>query len=467
MIRKAFDEDYIGKSGHAYLIGIGGVGMSALARVLKHRGLRVSGSDKKANHTTAQLQQEGIQVHIGQERPVLEDSDIVIYSSAINQEHPEMKAARSAGVKIYHRAQILSSILNQAKTSVAVTGTHGKTTTSSMISLVLAELGKNPTCLVGGDVLNLGTNTVLGDLDLLISEVDESDQTHELYAPNYAIMTNLEEDHLDHYKDLDELKQSFTTFVSQLRNPGMAVYSAEDAALSAIVRESGKPAISFGFSDTADFAAANIQMHSFGSEFDLLEEGFYAGHFKLSVPGHHNIANALAAIAVLIQLGIDPEQIASALCRFKGARRRLEIKFESRDLVVIDDYAHHPTEVKASIRALRSMGKHLTVVFQPHRFSRTKHFCRDFGRAFDEADDVILTDIYSAGEKNDEQVGIQSIYNEIVAWGHGSARVVEKNKIIQHLVAQAPHGIVAFLGAGDIGEIADEFANRFKILATA
>ena len=465
---KIIDRDLISGVRHAYLIGIGGVGMSALARVLKHRGIKVSGSDKKGNHTTAQLEREGIGVLLGQETVGLADADLVIYSSAIKEDHPELSAARQLGKNVHHRAEILSSLLNQAKTSVAVTGTHGKTTTSSMVSFVLSELGKNPTCLVGGDVLNLGTNTVLGDLDLFISEVDESDQTHELYAPNYAIMTNLEEDHMDHYKDMGALRGSFETFLGHLRNPGMAIYSAEDSILTELVRQSGRPAVSFGFNASADFSAANIDYHAFGSEFDLLEEGFFVTRFRLSIPGIHNISNALAAISVLSQLGLDLEEIAPALEKFKGAKRRLEIKWQSPELVVIDDYAHHPTEVKASIRALRSMGKHLTVVFQPHRFSRTQHFFKEFGRSFDEADEVILTDIYSAGETNRDKIGIQSIYQEVVAWGHPHVNIVDRSRVYAHLLQQEfKNHIVAFLGAGDIGEIADEFANRFKVYTPA
>lgn len=463
------DTDLIGSSRHAYLIGIGGVGMSALGRVLKHQGLRVSGSDSKESATTYGLRESGIPVFIGQASIGYSDADLIIYSSAISSEHLELKTARESGLRVYHRAEILSSLLNRARTSIAVTGTHGKTTTSSMISFVLSELGKKPTCLVGGDVVNLGTNTVLGDPNLWVSEVDESDKSHELYAPNYAIITNLEEDHIDNYKNLEDLRSSFERFLSNMRNPGLVVYSADDAGLERLVEESGKPHVSFGFLPSADFSAQNVTFNDFGSQFDLCEAGFFVRRVRLSVPGFHNIANALAATALLTQVGLDVNEIAETIAHFRGARRRLEVKWKSQDgeTMVIDDYAHHPTEVKASLRALRALGKHLTVIFQPHRYSRTQYFFRQFATAFDEADDLILTDIYGAGEPNTANISVKCIYDEM-AGHHQHVQMLEKKKIVEHLMAQAEHkGIFAFLGAGDIGEFADEFANRYKKLTPA
>ncbi len=464
----AIDLDLIAGVRHAYFIGIGGVGMSALARVLKYRGLQVSGSDSRPGATVQELKRDGLQVHIGQTVPALSDADLVIYSSAIHASHIELEAARKAGIRIHHRAEILSSLLNLAKTSIAVTGTHGKTTTSSMISLALSELGKNPTCLVGGEVLNLGTNTVPGNPDLWVSEVDESDKSHELYAPNYAVMTNLEEDHMDNYRDFEELKDSFRRYFSNLRNPGLLVYCEDDPVLKSLVLESAKPRLSFGLSEQADFSAQNIKLTDFGSEFDLYETGFFAGRIRLSVPGFHNITNALGVIAVLSQLGIDPLETAGVLARFRGARRRLEVKWDSDGLMVIDDYAHHPTEVRASIRALRSMGRRLTVIFQPHRYSRTRYFFKAFGRAFDEADEIILTDIYGAGETNCENISVNAIYEEILAAGHPKVQVLGKQTILKYLASRPEAGgVIAFLGAGDIGELADEFTNRFKNVTAA
>ena len=494
------DANLLENSRRVYFIGIGGVGMSALARVLKHRGLEVSGSDSCESRTTRELAGAGIPVYIGQNQIAFGDSDLIIYSSAIRADHMELKAAREAARKVHHRAEILSSLFNQAKTSVAVTGTHGKTTTSSMISFILSDLGRNPTCLVGGEVLNLGTNTLLGNPDLWVSEVDESDRSHEFYAPNYAVLTNLEEDHLDNYKDLEDLKRSFEKFLANTRNPGLIIYSEDDAVLRELVEASGRPHAGFGFSPSADFSAQNIELRaalipgcshrgsvdsrfsaearipggrgnddfSFGSEFDLYEAGFFVKRLRLFVPGQHNIANALGSIVLLSSLGIDFESLAGPLSRFRGARRRLEIKYRSAELTVIDDYAHHPTEVRASVGALRSLGKPVTVIFQPHRFSRTLHFFKDFGRAFQEADEVILTDIYGAGELNPDNISVRCIYEEVLKSGHRAVRIVPKKEIIPYLFSRPKsEEVIAFIGAGDIGELADEFADRFKTVPAA
>lgn len=459
---------FIFKAKHVFLIGIGGAGMSGVARVLQHMGMRVSGSDSKESQTTRGLALSGVRVLIGQQQVDFQDADVVIYSSAIRPEHLELSAARQMGIPVLHRAEVLSALLNAAKTSVAVTGTHGKTTTSSMISFVLSRLGKKPTCVIGSDMVDFGTNTILGNSDLFVAEVDESDKSHRFYTPNYAVVTNLEEDHIDHYKDLNDLEHCFEDFFRQLHNPGLLVYSGDDPVLERLVAKESIPAVSYGFSTDFDFAAQNVDWNPFGSEFDLHEAGFYAGRMRLSVPGKHNISNALATVAILLHLGIDLEDVAEALSSFRGAKRRLERKWESSDLMIIDDYAHHPTEVRASIRALKQTGKPVTVIFQPHRFSRTHHFCKDFGAAFEDADEVLLTDIYSAGEHNPHGIGIGLIYHHVLESGHPNVRVVPKDGIINYLVNR-PHlnGIVAFLGAGDIGEVADEFASRYKNLATA
>lgn len=460
---RAVFEDLIGNAKRVYLIGIGGAGMSALARILRHRGLEVAGSDRVESRMTRELAASGITVHLGQKETHFHSGDLVIYSSAIKKDHCELKAAIEANMKVCHRAEILASLFNRSHTSIAVTGTHGKTTTTSMISFLLSELGKNPTCMVGGDLLNLDCNTICGDPDLWVSEVDESDQTHELFAPHYGIVTNLEEDHMDHYRDLEALKNSFATFISNFRNPGLVIYPSEDPALRELVSQSGKPSLTFGFNDQADFSARQIQATHYGSQFELWEAGLFVASVRLSIPGRHNIANALAAFATLIQLGLEPGNMAPVLERFRGARRRLEVKWRSPKISVIDDYAHHPTEVRASIQALRSLGEPLTIVFQPHRYSRTLHLYREFAHAFDDADQLILTDIYGAGEPNPDNVNVRLIYNEVRENGFQAVEVIEKNKIIANLLNRSGlRGVVAFLGAGDIGEVADEFANCIK-----
>ena len=451
-----------------YFIGIGGVGMSALAKVLKLGGYPVSGSDRYPSARTHELEGLGIPIKFGQQEIGFEPSDIIIYSSAIHPDHLEFQEARRRQMTIHHRAEVLSFFFNRAKTAIGVTGTHGKTTTTSMIAFMLSELGKNPTCLVGGEVLNFGTNARFGDPDLWIAEVDESDQTHELYCPHYAVVTNLEEDHLDHYGNLEALKSSFINFVQNAADPGLIIHSADDPVMAELMHSIKVPQLTFGFEARADYRATAVEEKDFGSEFDLEEAGFFVTRVKLSVPGRHNIANALAALAVLSQLGLDPCEMAPFLANFRGARRRLEIKWKSQDLTVIDDYAHHPTEVSASLRALRSHAGRLTAIFQPHRFSRTRHFYKDFGKVLEMADELIVTEVYGAGEKNPDRVSSSLIYDELVAAGHPNAHIMDKNEIIAYLLNRSDlSGTVAFLGAGDIGEIADEFANRLKSLAAA
>lgn len=451
------------RSRRVYFIGIGGVGMSALAKVLRHRGFEVAGSDLVEGRSVRELKGLGIPVHLGQKEDFFQSQDQVIYSSAITSDHPEMIWAREKKLPVFHRGEVLASLLNQAQTSIAVTGTHGKTTTTAMVSFVLSEIGRHPTCLIGGDLVNVGSNTILGGDEFFVSEVDESDRSQEFYAPHYAVLTNLEEDHLDHYADLSDLKGSMAKFLANAHNPGLIVYSYEDPVLRELVPASGKPRVSFGLSAEANLYADRIRLEGFHSEFDLYQDGFFADRAVLSVPGVHNVLNALGAIGVLLELGLDLDQILEALFRFRGTRRRLEVKLDLDEMMVIDDYAHHPSEVAASLRALSRLGKRLTVIFQPHRFSRTRYLGRQFGDAFREAHELILTEIYGAGEKNPHNVSSELIYEAVRESKHPAVRMMPKKAVIDYLLSRHPREeVIAFLGAGDIGEVADEFARRVK-----
>lgn len=465
---KIVHDNLIRDSRSAYLIGIGGSGMSGLARILKHLGLLVSGSDYKETRVTQSLRRSGIPVHIGQTTVGFGDADLIIYSSAIGKDHLELKEARRLGRKVHHRAEVLASLLNHAETSIGVLGTHGKTTTAAMVSHVLSQIGVNPTCFVGSDMLNYDTNIVAGGRDYWVSEVDESDSSHEFYAPHYSIITNLEPEHLDHYGTWENLTDSFRRFLEQVQDPGLVSYFGDDPTLNMLVRESGRPYVNFGFSEECVYSAQNICLHAFGSEFDLFESGLYSAHMKLSVPGRHNIANALATLSVLLHLGFDLDLVRDALATFKGTRRRMELKGQTSQYLVLDDYAHHPTEVKAVLRALHEAGKYVRVIFQPHRYSRTKNLYREFAHAFDDAEEVVLTDIYSAGEANPDGVNIELVHQEVLKTGHKHVSVVHKEQILPYL-AEHPlkDGVMIFMGAGDIGEIASEFVNHLDTCASA
>lgn len=461
---KTVNEDLIKNCHAAYLIGIGGSGMSGLARILKHLGLSVAGSDHKESYVTQSLRRDGIQIRIGQKEVGIGAADLVIYSSAIRKDHLELAEAKKLGRRVYHRAEILASLMNHAETAIAVLGTHGKTTTSAMLSFVLSRIGADPTCFVGSDMINFNTNIVAGGQKYWVSEVDESDSSHEFYAPHYAAITNLEPEHLDHYQSWENLQNSFRRFLVQLHHPGFVSYFGEDPVLKALVKESGKPSVSYGFSENCDFSAQNIRVKPFGSVYDLYETGFFSRTIRLSVPGRHNIANSLATISLLSQMGFDLDKVAEAILEFKGTKRRMEVKWQSAQFIVLDDYAHHPTEVKAVLKALRETGKYIRVIFQPHRFSRTEHLYKDFAHAFDDAHEVLLTDIYSAGEENPHRISVELIANEVAKAGHPNVRIVKKDKIISYLLEHPlVDGVMVFMGAGDIGELANEFVGSIGI----
>lgn len=449
-----------------YLVGIGGAGMSGLARILKKQGFQVSGSDRKQTPIIEQLQSEGIQVHLGQLKSAIDRADLVIYSSAIAQNHVELKYAREHSIHVCHRAEALAAVFNQAETSIAITGTHGKTTTSAMVSFLLAKLGKAPTSFVGSEMLNFGSNILSSGAarnKYFVAEVDESDRTHELFSPNYAVITNLEMDHHESYASMDALGDSFRKFLSRFHFPGLAVHCGDDAFLHQVVKSSGKPSLSYGLQEQNDFSARNVEFCAFGSEFDWYEGDFFLMRIRLSVPGLHNIYNSLGALIVCLQLGFDLEELKNAIYEFRGTRRRLEIKYNSEAMTVVDDYAHHPTEIMASLRALQSSGRKVLTVFQPHRYSRVRHLFKEFAGALSEAQEVYLTDIYSAGELNPDNVSIEMIYEEARKHGIDRITMVKKDELVPTLLRRrVANEVIAFLGAGDIGEIADEFVSSYR-----
>ncbi|HRK61135.1 MAG TPA: UDP-N-acetylmuramate--L-alanine ligase [Candidatus Omnitrophota bacterium] len=453
-----------GKVRSVYLVGIGGAGMSGLARILKIQGFEVAGSDRKVTPILEQLQSEGIHVHIGQQAPGFTHADLVIYSTAIAQDHIEMKYAREKGIRICHRAEALAAVFNQAETSIAITGTHGKTTTSAMVSFLLAKLGKSPTSFVGSEMLNFGSNVLSGAANnYFVAEVDESDRTHELFSPNYAIITNLEMDHHESYASMEALGDSFRTFLKRFHFPGLAIHCGDDAFLHQVVKSSGKPSLSYGLQPQNDFSARNIEFRSFGSEFDWYEGDFFLTRIRLSIPGVHNIYNSMGALIVCLQLGFNLEALKEAIFEFRGTRRRLEIKYDCEAVTVVDDYAHHPTEITASLRALQSSGRKVLTVFQPHRYSRVRHLFKEFAGALGEAQEVYLTDIYAAGEQNPDNISIKMIFEEAKKYGIDRITMVKKEDLVPTLLQRrVANEVIAFLGAGDIGEVADEFVSSYR-----
>lgn len=388
-----------------HFIGIGGVGMSALAFALLAKGKKVSGTDQKSNPSTNKLIEMGAKVNIGHnENHIDNDTDIVVLSTAIDDKtNPELMKAEKLGIPVYHRSDLLNCFLRSHE-SVAVTGTHGKTSTSAMMSQVMYEADFKPTALVGGQIISFGTNSLAGSGNYLVAEVDESDQSIHKLSASYAIITNLEIDHLDHYKDMNEILSVMNKFISNIPQDGKIIVckdSEGNKQLMALSPE--RNFITYGEEDeSADYVVKDIVQTDSTSIFKVFEKGSFLGEFNLPVTGKHYILNALSVIICSRLMGIDLKTIQNGFNKYKGVKRRFEIISENDGSLIIDDYAHHPTEIRATLSSAMLFKKHITVAFQPHRYSRTMGLLQDFSKAFAQADRIIITDIYGAGEKPED-----------------------------------------------------------------
>jgi len=431
-----------------HFIGIGGAGMSGLAEILMDMGHQVSGSDREPSEVTSYLGQKGAQIKIGHSAENLSQSDFLVYSSAIPQDNPEMVRAHELNIPRIRRAEMLGQLFNR-KFGIGVAGTHGKTSTTSMLGSILLEAEKDPTIIVGGKLQNLMTNARLGISDYLIAEADEYDRSFLALFPRIAVITSLEADHLDIYKDLDDLKETFTKFANQTSFDGTVILNADDPNLIKIEQNIERNIIKFGLNKDADLMARNLRFHDGQSTFEIELLGRDLGSITLHVPGHHNVQNALAAVAVALELDIPFETIANGLFIFKGVGRRFEIVGQEKDILIIDDYAHHPTEVAAAIQAARSgWDRRVLAVFQPHLFSRTRDFAKEFAQALDAADLAVVTDIYPAREEQ-----IPGVTGELIsdALKNEHIYVQDKNNLTSILLEPTrPGDLLLFLGAGDI-----------------
>jgi len=454
---------------HVHFVGIGGVGMSAIARVLLAMGTHVSGSDLKTTTTLEKLRGLGAHVYLGHASDNVKGADAVVISSAIPADNPEVIAAQRAGIVVMQRAEMLAQIMAD-KRGIAVSGTHGKTTTTSMIASVLDAGGLNPTVLIGGEVNDMGANARLGAGDVVVAEADESDASFLRLTPACAVVTNIENDHLGYYRDLEHLIETFSAFIGRVPASGVIVASADCPAVRELVRRFrqsprllGDPRIvTTGFDTAAEVRPDAVKLADFGSSFTVERGGVRLGDVTLRVPGRINVCNALCAIAVGLEFGVPFEDIARALGRFRGVARRFHILYESRDAIIVDDYAHHPTAVQETIAAARAYWPgRIVVAFQPHRYSRTAYLFRDFAHALLGADVVIVTDIYAAGEVPLPGVRAESIVECV--------REFDPSKNVSHLPKPADAlaylqrsiqggDLVLTLGAGDIGGVAHELA---------
>ncbi len=446
-----------------HFIGIGGIGMGTLASLLLDKGYKVSGSDLKDNELTAQLRRAGALITIGHQAGNVQKPDYVVYSSAIRVNNPELIEAVSRKIPVLKRAEVLAQMVN-AQTGITIAGAHGKTTTTSMASYLLINAGLKPTTAVGGIINGPAYNARLGAGKYFVAEVDESDGTFLYFKPQYSIITNIDFEHVDFYKNWDGITAAYEKFVQCTAPEGTLIVCGEDARLKQMAARGKGRRICYGFDPTLDVWAKNIVTQGFHSRFECYTAQGKVGDFELIVPGLHNVLNALACIALGLELKIAVDVIAKTLKEFTGVKRRFQLKGHVEGIMVVDDYGHHPTEITATLKAARLFSpKRLVTVFQPHRYSRTKFLLDEFVASLQLADEVILTDIYAASEKPTEGASTKQLLEQLKAALDDRVVYLKKEEISSFLAHQAQTGdLVLFLGAGDIYHLSDEFIKMLQ-----
>ena len=447
---------------HIYFMGIGGIGMSGIAEILLDFGYRVSGSDIKVSNVTERLQKKGAEIYIGQRAEnITADIDYVVRSTAIRETNEEYMRVKELGLPVLHRSQMLAKLMEEKK-AICVAGAHGKTTTSSMISLAMELAGKDPTIVVGGEIAQIGSNAKSGNGDYLVAEADESDGSFLNLHPWMTVITNVEEDHLDHYQDLDAIRNAFIDFVKLPGESGVAVLNYDCPETRQLAQYAAGKVVSYGMADDAQVRGANVRQEQGESLVDVYQHGQLLGTLRLHVPGMHNISNALAAVAAGLEIGMTFDELAAGLKEFGGARRRFQLLGVVQNIQIIDDYAHHPTEVAATIEAAKGVHDgRVVAVFQPHRYSRTKFLAEKFAEAFDAADEVVLTDVYAAGEDLSEGAESDIIAQHMQRPAHLVVRE-QLNKFLQGFVK--PGDMVLMMGAGNIWQNSIQLVEDLKQL---
>ena len=447
-----------------HFIGIGGAGMSALAKILVEKGYEVSGSDMKESTMTGILRDLGAKIFIGHKAENVVGAEAIVVSSAIREENPEVVEANRLGLKRLHRSDVNAFLINNCK-GIAVAGAHGKTTTTSMIGVSLDYEGVSPSIIIGGEVDYLGSNAKLGTSDYLVSEADESDGTFLKYHPYIGIVTNIENDHMDHYGTMENIIKAFRQFLNQVRDDGWAVVCSDNDHIRDILPEVQCKVITYGMNQSADYMAANVQTTASETTFEVVHKGEKLGQVRLNVPGMHNVLNAMACVVTGITLGLSVDQMAEGLTVFNGAKRRFQTKGKVNDIWVVDDYAHHPTEIATTIKAARqTQPKRLVCAFQPHRYSRTQLLQKEYGSCFAGADLLVLTDVYSAGEDPIPGVDGELLVQEVARQtGQNTVYIKDKKEIAQYLKSIAqPGDLIMTMGAGDIVKCGEELVELLK-----
>jgi UDP-N-acetylmuramate--alanine ligase len=445
-----------------HFVGIGGIGMSGIAEVLLNLGYRVTGSDLAESETVARLRSLGCRIAIGHRAENLEDPHVLVISSAVRPSNAEVIEARRRNIPVIPRAEMLAELMRM-KYGVAIAGTHGKTTTTSMVAALLAAGGLDPTVVIGGKVNSLGTNAKLGQGEFLVAEADESDGSFLRLSPTIAIVTNIDPEHLDFYRDLAHLQETFLAFVNKVPFYGAAILCLDEPSVQALIPQVEKRVITYGFSAQADYHAFEVQLDGLRAGFCVRGLGEDLGRFELQMPGRHNVSNALAAIATARELDIPLSRVREALGEFSGVQRRFQVKADAGGVLLVDDYGHHPEEVRATLAAAKEgFGRRTVVVFQPHRYTRTRDLLEEFYTAFNQADVLFITEIYPAGEEKIAGISAQLLLEGIRAHGHRAVTLVPEKESIADLLERVvqPGDVVITMGAGDVWKVGEAFRNR-------
>jgi UDP-N-acetylmuramate--alanine ligase len=452
---------------HIHFVGIGGIGMSGIAEVLANLGFRVTGSDQKKSEVTAHLEELKVGVTEGHAAENVGDAHVVVRSTAVRDDNPEIIEARRRSIPVIPRAEMLAELMRMKLYTVACAGSHGKTTTTSMVATVLGVAGLDPTFVVGGIVRSYRSNARLGKSELMVVEADESDRSFLMLTPMIAVVTNIDREHMDYYHDMEDVRRCFADFVNKVPFYGAAVLCLDDPHVQAVIPKVERRRITYGMSAQADISAHEITYdHSFGSTFTVLSGVNMLGKVTLRVPGKHNVYNSLAAIAVGLELDVPFDTIAHALGEFSGAERRFQFKGDEKGITVVDDYGHHPTEIKATLSAARigAPNRRIVVLFQPHRYSRTADLIDEFASAFNNADVLLVTDIYAASEAPIEGINAEVLTGRIKSYGHKNAEYIGALEgAAESLHRTVREGdLVITLGAGSVHRSGDQLLQLLR-----
>jgi UDP-N-acetylmuramate--alanine ligase len=449
-----------------HFVGIGGIGMSGIAEVLHNLGYEVTGSDIKESETTNRLRNLGIKIFIGHNGENIDSAHVVVISSAVSADNPEVLEAKQRSIPVIPRAEMLAE-LGRLKYGILVAGAHGKTTTTSLIATVLGEGGLDPTVIIGGKLKSMGSNAKLGQGDYIVAEADESDGSFLKLNPTIAVITNIDKEHMDYFRDIDLLKHAFLSFINKIPFYGIAVVCMENEYLGEIIPLIQRKYMTYGLSEDADIYARNIEHSGIRMSFEAVYKGRSLGIFTLPVPGKHNVLNSLSAIAVAMELQIPVDIIAKALSNFSGIQRRFEFKGEAGGIKIFDDYGHHPSEIIATLKAARECfnGNRVVVLFQPHRYTRTRDLMDEFAVSFANADRLFLMDIYPASERPIKGINSEILAQRIRGTGFENLTYVpDRKEMMERIASDLKQGdVLITLGAGDVYKMGEEILKKLMV----